>query len=507
MRRLLGVPERPSIRLRLTLWYGALFLLAGTVLLALNFALVARNFPSGGEDLRESLENRLDFQSGELRGEFTFLVQRQPARDKPGVFRAVPASALFDNLVSQVKEDTLRELVWQSSIALGLMAVVSIGLGWFVAGRMLRPVHEIADMARRITDERLEERIDLDGPPDELKGLADQFDAMLDRLQVAFEAQREFVANASHELRTPLTIIRTEIDVTLDDPNAGREQLEATAEVVRRAIERTEGLIDRLLVLARAEGPVQRDEVADLADAVRRALDARAAEIAELGLRVTLDLGAAQVTGDPMLLDRLAGNLVDNAIDHNERDGWIEIATAQGRTDHDAALRQRWSAHRGRGCTAAVRALRAPGARPHARPGRAWPGPLDRPRHRARAPRRGDGAGAPRRRARDRGLAAPPRAAARAVEATTRSATRGAGTRPHPERAEGDRGERDPRRAVRPTATVACGARVRGRLAGGRRSGGRRGRARVGWEVAPRSPQVCSRRMGVAPRSPRRGQV
>ena len=186
MRRLLGVPERPSIRLRLTLWYGALFLLAGTVLLALNFALVARNFPSGGEDLRESLENRLDFQSGELRGEFTFLVQRQPARDKPGVFRAVPASALFDNLVSQVKEDMLRELVWQSSIALGLMAVVSIGLGWFVAGRMLRPVHEIADMARRITDERLEERIGLDGPPDELKDLADQFDAML-ALQVLLE--------------------------------------------------------------------------------------------------------------------------------------------------------------------------------------------------------------------------------------------------------------------------------------------------------------------------------
>ena len=329
MRRLLGVPERPSIRLRLTLWYGALFLLAGTVLLALNFALVARNFPSGGEDLRVSLEERLDFRSGELRGEFTFLVQRRPARDKPGVFRAVPASSLFNNLVSQVKEDMLRELVWQSSIALGLMAVVSIGLGWFVAGRMLRPVHEIADTARRITDDRLEERIDLDGPPDELKDLADQFDAMLDRLQVAFEAQREFVANASHELRTPLTIIRTEIDVTLDDPNVGREQLEATAEVVRRAIERTEGLIDRLLVLAQAEGPVQRDEAADLADAVRRALDARAAEIAELGLRVTLDLGAAQVTGDPMLLDRLAGNLVDNAIDHNEREGWIEIATAQ----------------------------------------------------------------------------------------------------------------------------------------------------------------------------------
>ena len=141
MRRLLGVPERPSIRLRLTLSYGALFLLTGTVLLALNFALVARNFPSGGEDLRESLEERLDFQSGELRGEFTFLVQGQPVRGKPGVFRAVPASALFDNLVSQVKEDTLRELLWQFEHRAGAHGR-RLDRPRLVRGRrMLRPVH------------------------------------------------------------------------------------------------------------------------------------------------------------------------------------------------------------------------------------------------------------------------------------------------------------------------------------------------------------------------------
>ena len=323
MRRRLGAAGQPSIRLRLTLWYGALFLLAGTVLLALNFALVARNFPSGGEDLRDALEERLDPQAGDLRGEFTFLVQRAPGRGRQGVLQAVPASSLFDIIVAGIKEDTLRELLWRGSIALGLMAVASVGLGWFVAGRMLRPVHEIADTARRITDERLEERIDLAGPPDELKDLADQFDAMLDRLQTAFEAQREFVANASHELRTPLAIIRTEIDVTLDDPDAGREQLEATAEVVRRAIERTEGLIDRLLVLARAEGPLRLGEETDLADAARRALDARAEDIEALAL----DLAEAPVEGDRMLLDRLVGNLVDNAVDHNEPGGWIEVRT------------------------------------------------------------------------------------------------------------------------------------------------------------------------------------
>jgi signal transduction histidine kinase len=317
------------MRLRLTLWYGALFLLAGAVLLTLSFALVARNFPTGSEDLREAVEEELALETGELRGEFTFFVQREPVRDRPGVFRAVRASSLFDTLITQIRHDTLRELLWRSAIALGLMAVISIGLGWFIAGRLLRPIHEIADTARRITDERLDERIALEGPPGELKDLADQFDAMLERLQGAFEAQGQFVANASHELRTPLTVIRTEIDVALDDPSAGRAELEATAEVVRRAIDRTEGLIDRLLVLARAEGPLQVDAEVNIPDAVRRALAVRASDIDNLGLRLTLRLGESSVAGDPVLLDRLVGNLVDNAIDHNEREGWIEITTAQ----------------------------------------------------------------------------------------------------------------------------------------------------------------------------------
>ena len=329
---------KPSIRLRLTLWYGGLFLLAGSVLLALNFALVARNFPSDGADLRENVEQRFDLEPGELRGEFFFVVERPPTTGRPaGPRRGVAATPLFNSVISHIKTDTLQQIVWQSGIALGLMAVLSIGLGWFVAGRMLRPVEEIAATARRISEASLEERIALGGPSDELKDLADQFDAMLDRLQTAFEAQREFVANASHELRTPLTIIRTEIDVTLEDANAGREQLASTAEVVRRAIDRTEGLIDRLLVLARAEEPLQRGEESELADAVRRALDAREAEIAELGLRTTLDLAEANVEGDPMLLDRLAGNLVDNAVDHNERGGWIEIAS--GQDEQTATLR------------------------------------------------------------------------------------------------------------------------------------------------------------------------
>ena len=329
MRLTRGSVPRPSIRLRLTLWYGGLLLLAGATVLAFNVALVARTFPSDSADLRENLEQRLQMEPGELRGEFLFLLERpQPPSRPVNPRRAVSAAPLFNSVISHIKSDTLDQIIWQSSVAFALMAALSIGLGWLVAGRLLRPVHEIAATARRICEASLEERIALGGPSDELKDLADQFDAMLDRLQSAFEAQREFVANASHELRTPLTIIRTELDVTLDDPDAGREQLERTAEVVRRAIDRTEGLIDRLLVLARAEEPLLRGEERDLAEALRQALDAREAEIAELGLRVTLDLGEANVEGDPMLLDRLAGNLVDNAVQHNEQDGWIEIASA-----------------------------------------------------------------------------------------------------------------------------------------------------------------------------------
>ena len=125
---------------------------------------------------------------------------------------------MFDGIALEVRNETLRELLVQSSVALGLMSVAPVGLGWFVAGRMLRPVHGISETMREISDQRLDRRIELDGPNDELQELAGQFNVMLDRLQQAFDAQREFVSNAAHELRTPLTIMRTELDVA--DPDA-----------------------------------------------------------------------------------------------------------------------------------------------------------------------------------------------------------------------------------------------------------------------------------------------
>ena len=199
-------------------------------------------------------------------------------------------------------------------------------------------MHKIAATARRISEQNLDERIALAGPSDELRELADQFDAMLDRLQSAFDAQREFVANASHELRTPLAIIRTELDVTLEDGRATPDHLTAMRDGVRRAIDRTEGLIDRLLLLARAEEPVERLEAVELDLAARRAVHALAPQIAERRIAVDASaLAPALVRGDPMLLDRLVGNLVENAVQHNEPDGWNHDRDRRGRGNRDAA--------------------------------------------------------------------------------------------------------------------------------------------------------------------------
>jgi hypothetical protein len=173
------------------------------------------------------------------------------------------------------------------------MAVISVWLGWIVAGRALRPVHAITAAARRASEENLGERIALTGPDDELKELADTFDAMLSRLEAAFASQRRFVANASHELRTPLTVMRTAIDVTLAKPGRTPDQLEAMAVEVRQAAERAEALIETLLTLARSDrGLGSRDQL-DVAVLAEDALDAAHPAIRARGLEVRAALRPA----------------------------------------------------------------------------------------------------------------------------------------------------------------------------------------------------------------------
>jgi signal transduction histidine kinase len=222
----------------------------------------------------------------------------------------------------------------QAAIALLVTSSGALLLGWVVAGRVLSPVREITLHARHASEETLDERINLQGPPDELKELADTIDSMLDRLQAAFDSQRRFSAEASHELRTPLAIIRAEVDVALAAPNVTeRERQLGTS--IRTAADRAERLIDGLLALARSDSTLRDRDRVDLAELVGNVVgeQARAADAA--GVELDLALDAAEVDGDRALLWRLIGNLVENAIRYNRRGGTVQVSIG---TSGDSAL-------------------------------------------------------------------------------------------------------------------------------------------------------------------------
>jgi signal transduction histidine kinase len=318
---------RQSVRLRLAALLTALFVLLGATLLGVSYALVRSNLSAdshqrvaetAAEDLgRADLHQPLR-RDGGRRG-----------NNVPGTARgAAPADQRlvleqFRRVQEESADDALRELTVQYLAIMGAMALLSGALGWFVAGRVLRPMSEITATARRVSDESLHERIALEGPDDELKQLADTFDSMLGRLEAGFERQDAFVRNASHELRTPLSVIRTEADVTLADEADDPEALRRSLAVVREAGERSERLIDALLALARADrDDYPRIEV-DLSELVRQLIG----ETDRDGLRLELALRPARVLGDRQLLRTMAANLIHNAVRHNSADGWIEIRT------------------------------------------------------------------------------------------------------------------------------------------------------------------------------------
>ena len=228
----------------------------------------------------------------------------------------------------------LSDLLAFSLVGLAVMTVASGGLGWFMSGRVLRPVRVITETARRASEQHLGERLALTGARDELKELADTFDGMLERLDAAFATQRRFVANASHELRTPLTVMRTAIDVTLAKPSPTARQLTDMAVRVRRSIDRAESMVEALLTLAVSDQGKLSTEFTDLATWAEDAIDAAAPEIERLGLRVDALLAPAETTGDPRLLERMIWNLVGNAVRHNEPGGWVRLRTGS----RDAAV-------------------------------------------------------------------------------------------------------------------------------------------------------------------------
>jgi signal transduction histidine kinase len=219
------------------------------------------------------------------------------------------------------------ELLVNSGIALAIVAVLALLAGWLVAGRLLRPIRTITRTARRISSTSLHERLALDGPQDELKELGDTLDDLFGRLDSAFEAQRQFVANASHELRAPLTRQRALIQVALADPDANLASLRAAHERVLASEQQLEQMIDALLALTRGQAGLERHEQIDLAEIASRALLTRESDAADRELDVRATLAPALTAGDPRLLERLVANLIDNAIRHNVPRGHVEIAT------------------------------------------------------------------------------------------------------------------------------------------------------------------------------------
>ena len=301
-------PSRTTLRWRLTLVYGAVAVAVGLLLLVLSLVLVQRAL---SVDFANSRGVGVRLPSGQL---LTF-----------GAFQ------------DQLRAEAMGRLLSQGLLALALLGALGVALSYFLAGRVLQPLQDITAAAQRLSAERLDARIALSGPQDELKQLADTFDAMLGRLEASFEAQRRFVADASHELRTPLAVMRTEVDVALADPDASNEDLRASACVVRDATMRADRLVDSLLLLARsdrleADGLPLR-ELVELQDVAAQALAAVRKEVVARGLQVATSYAPAPVLGDAGLLERLAGNLVENAVRHNVDGGWVRIDTGivQGR--------------------------------------------------------------------------------------------------------------------------------------------------------------------------------
>jgi len=233
-------------------------------------------------------------------------------------------------IINMIAAGRRRAFLEFTGAGLVLGTLLAAGLGWAVSRRVLRPLTAVTTAAQAASQENLGQRLALAGPPDELKELADTFDAMLARLEAAFASQRRFVANASHELRTPLTEMRTLIDVTTAKPAASAAQLEPVLTAIGAAVDKSEELIEALLTLARSDRGPGPAELVDLPTAVEDAIDLIGPAAKARQIQIGTALQDAQVAGDRVLLERLVSNLIDNAVKHNVTGGWVLASTKTG---------------------------------------------------------------------------------------------------------------------------------------------------------------------------------
>jgi signal transduction histidine kinase len=255
--------------------------------------------------------------------------QHQLAQSVHQLAQAIHQLSQAGTIQAAQRASDAHQLLVNSGIALAIVAILAILAGWFVAGRMLRPIRTITRRARRISSTSLHERLALDGPEDELKELGDTLDDLLGRLDAAFDAQRHFVANASHELRTPLTAERTLLQVALDDPGMTIESWRSTAKEVLASSDEQEHLIEALLTLASSESGLNGSEPVDLAAIVSATLVNLQPEIDRLGIHIEHATMPATLEGDPLLVERLVANLLTNAVLHNVVDGRVDVVTEE----------------------------------------------------------------------------------------------------------------------------------------------------------------------------------
>ena len=332
--RWLRLPRR-TVRLRLTMVYGGLFLVSGAALLAITYFLVAQRLPAGpvAGKLPRSSAMPAPLPSGASAGtsggrvfaDTSGLSSCRILTTTPGSPAQVAARA--QQCLSQQRALELEQLLTESGVALAVMTVASIGLGWLVAGRTLGKLRTITAAARSISASSLYARLALDGPDDELKELGDTFDGLLARLEAAFGAQRQFVANASHELRTPLARQRTLIEVALADPEPSVGALQDVCKRVLTTGEQQERLIEALLTLARSQRGLDRHELIDLAALTAEIVLTRQPEAELRGLTIATSFAPAPALGDARLAERLVANLLDNAIRHNVAHGIVQVST------------------------------------------------------------------------------------------------------------------------------------------------------------------------------------
>ncbi|MCX2969505.1 MULTISPECIES: sensor histidine kinase [Streptomyces] len=301
---------RPTIRIRLTLLYGGMFLIAGMVLLTIIYLLAAQALEDGAALPVRVVEGQVQLTSDVC--DFPY---------------GADVNEVVRQCLALQRQLALDALLKNSLLALLGLAVVAFAFGYVMAGRVLAPLGRITRTARQVAGSDLHRRIELEGPDDELRELADTFDDMLDRLDRAFTAQQRFVANASHELRTPLAINRTLLEVQLADPDASPE-VQQLGKTLLATNERSEQLVEGLLLLARSENEIVDRKPVDLAEVAARAVEQARDEAAKNGVELRGTRRPASLQGNGVLLERVALNLVQNAVRYNApEDGWVVVST------------------------------------------------------------------------------------------------------------------------------------------------------------------------------------